>query len=216
MILEKGKMADYKKRDSEVNVVNEPDMSRTYTARDYLEWTFDGLYELIRGKVYKMSPAPSSAHQDISTNLVLMLGAIKREHHCKLYHSPFDVYLVKPGQHWKDTDIVLEPDLCIICDPGKIQKRGCVGSPDFVLEILSPSTSKRDHREKFSLYEEYGVPEYWIVDPFNKCIIRNILKDDKYEIQRAAFAEEVISPQQFPDLKIKVEDVFEGIGEFVE
>ncbi len=208
-------MAKYEREESEVNVVNEPDMSRTYTARDYLEWTFEGLYELILGKVYKMSPAPSADHQRISRKLSRkFFNFFEEGHRCEAFNSPIDVFLVKQGQDWKDTKIILEPDLCVICDSSKIHPQGCIGSPDFVLEILSPSTSKRDHREKFSLYEEYGVPEYWIVDPFNKCIIRNILKEDKYEIQRAAFAEEVISPQQFPDLKITVEDVFEGIGEF--
>ncbi len=208
-------MAKYEQKESDLNAANEPDMSRTYTARDYLEWTFEGLYELIRGKVYKMSPAPSADHQRIVSNIARsFLTFFKATNPCQVFLAPFDVYLYKNEEDWKDTKVILEPDLCIICDKSKIKKQGCVGSPDFVLEILSPSTAKKDHREKFSLYEEYGVPEYWIVDPFNKYIVRNILKEGKYEIQRAAFAEEVISPQQFPDLKITVEEVFEGVGEF--
>ncbi len=164
-----------------------------------------------------MSPAPGSEHQKIVSNLArAFLNHFHATDPCQVFIAPFDVFLTKKGEDWKETKVVLEPDLCIICDKDKIKKQGCIGFPDFVLEILSPSTSKRDHREKFSLYEEYAVPEYWIVDPFNKCIIRNLLKNGKYEIQRAAFAEEVISPRQFPDLKVKVEDVFEGIGEFEE
>ncbi len=202
-------MAKYRQQETDVNVAKEPDTSRTYTARDYLEWTFEGLYELIRGKVYKMSPAPGADHQRISRKLSRkFFNFFKEGHQCEAFNSPIDVFLVKPGQDWKDTKVILEPDLCVICDSTKIHERGCIGSPDFVLEILSPSTLKRDHREKFSLYEEYAVPEYWIVDPSNKCIIRNLLKNGKFEIQRAAFAEEVISPQQFPDLKIAVADIF--------
>ncbi len=208
-------MTDYKSEKQEVDVLKEPDYSRSYTARDYLDWTFEGLYELIHGVAHKMSPAPSANHQRISRKLSrVFFNYFQEGQKCEAFNSPIDVFLIKEGEDWKETKVILEPDLCIICDPAKIQKQGCIGSPDFVLEILSPATAKKDFTDKFSLYEEYGVAEYWIVDPFNKCVIRNILKQEKYEIQRAAFAEELISPQQFPELTIKVADVFEGIGHY--
>lgn len=205
-------MAEYRTGESRKNQVQEPDMSGSYTARDYLSWTFDGLYELIRGKVYKMSPAPSTNHQRIALNITRrLIPHFNPGDRCELFFAPFDVFLVKSGDDWRKTRTVVEPDICIICDPSKINLHGCIGSPDFILEILSPSTATKDQREKFDIYGEYGVPEYWIADPFSRSVTRNILKTNgRYQIQRPSFEKEVVTPRQFPDLKIKVEDIFEG------
>lgn len=203
-------MAEYK-IEEKTHELNEPDMTRSYTARDYLEWTFDGLYEIIRGKVFKMSPAPGSSHQTVSTNLVILFAPIRKHGPCQLFHAPFDVFLIKPGDNWKDTKTVVEPDLCIVCDSNKINERGCIGPPDFVLEILSASSSKRDLKTKMELYEEFEIPEYWVVDPVLQSVSRNLLKDGKYQIQRPVFEGDILTPQQFPELKIDVKEVFYGL-----
>src|ERR1051326_1322062 len=140
--------------------VSEPDPSRYYTAREYQQWTYEGLYELIHGKAYKMGPpSPNTNHQ----SSVISLGSSFFHHFknekCTVFVSPFDVYLVKPGEDYKQCRNILEPDVCIICDPDKIKDFGCVGAPDLVVEILSPSTAKRDLKLKYELYEEYGVKE---------------------------------------------------------
>src|SRR5207237_8490272 len=93
---------------------------------------------------------------------------------------PFDVYLVKPEQDYKKTRNVVQPDLCIICDKEKIKKFGCVGSPDLLVEILSPSTASKDLKQKYELYEEYGVKEYWVVYPSEKVIQIYTLEDGNY------------------------------------
>lgn len=203
---------DYRERKDQHSEVKEPDMSRSYTARDYLQWRFEGLYELIRGKVSRMTPAPSSGHQKVSMKLIQLFLKNWKQNSCELFHAPFDIFLVKNGQAWEDTDVVVEPDLCIICDKEKITERGCIGSPDFVLEILSKSSAAKDLREKFEIYQEYQIPEYWIVDPFNQSVIRNILERSRYEIQRTAVKDDIIAPVHFPELELKVSDLFKGLS----
>lgn len=206
-------MKNYQQPSPEKQQVNEPDMSRSYTAREYLEWTFDGLYEIIRGKVFKMSPSPGTIHQRISMNLTrIFLPHFHKKSNCEIFVAPLDVFFVKPGKNWKDTNIILEPDLCLVCDATKIHKRGIIGSPDFVLEILSPSTSAKDQKLKFDIYEEYQVPEYWIVDPAKRSISRNVLKNGSYEIQPAAVMGDEIYPAQFPQVKVALNDVFHAPG----
>lgn len=146
------------------NQVQEPDLSGTYTAAEYLQWKLDEMVELIRGKVFKMTPAPSSNHQRIAVELIRIFANHFHNKKCEVFEAPFDVYLVAVGQDYKTAENIVEPDLCVICEPGKIRKFGCVGAPDFVIEILSPSTSKKDLKDKFELYEEFGVREYcWYI-----------------------------------------------------
>src|SRR5687768_7565222 len=129
----------------------EPDLSGSYTAKDYMKWTFEGLVELIRGKIYKMSPAPTSRHQRILIKLLVTFEKLVQNGPCTLFIAPFDVYLVKPGQHYKETRNVIQPDICIICEKEKIREFGCVGSPDLLVEILSPSTASKDLKQKYEL-----------------------------------------------------------------
>ncbi|HAA11279.1 MAG TPA: hypothetical protein DCE41_06075 [Cytophagales bacterium] len=143
------------------------DIDKAYSYADYLRWTFEERVELIRGKIFPMTPAPARKHQEVSSY-------ISRQFHmylaptdpCKFYAAPFDVRLPKPGLE-KDDEIinVVQPDLCVVCDPAKLDDRGCLGAPDLIIEILSPSTSKKDLNEKYDLYQESGVKEYWIVFP---------------------------------------------------
>ena len=102
----------------------EPDLSGTYTAKDYLTWQLDELVELIRGKIYKMSPSPTSNHQRISLRLGGAFLNFFENKKCEVFVAPFDVYLVKPGQDYKEAKNIVEPDLCVICDTSKIKKFG--------------------------------------------------------------------------------------------
>ncbi|MDZ7847021.1 MAG: Uma2 family endonuclease [Owenweeksia sp.] len=154
---------DYPKQDDRTSEVHEPDLSGTYTAKDYITWQVDELLELIRGKIFKMSPSPLVNHQRVHSRLHLQMAAKPRhKDKCEIFQAPLDVYLIHPGEDWQETQNIVEPDLFIVCDPSKINRRGCMGAPDFVVEILSPGTSKKDASLKMELYEEYGVREYWI------------------------------------------------------
>ncbi|MFN0048911.1 MAG: Uma2 family endonuclease [Cytophagales bacterium] len=156
-----------------VTKLSDLDLNKTYTVLDYLSWQFDDMIELIKGKIYQMSPAPRSQHQWISQNLSFEIEQIKRKKRkCRIFVAPFDVYLqgISEGE-----STVVQPDICIICDRNKIVDRGCSGAPDLIIEILSPATLTKDVNIKYHLYEENGVLEYWIVDTKERQIITHYL-----------------------------------------
>ena len=152
------------------------DLKRKYTFADYLTWKFNERVEILRGWVARMSPAPSPYHQRVSTELQGALYIYLKGSNCLLFSAPFDVRF----PNTKGGESVVQPDLCVICDPSKIDDKGCVGAPDFVIEILSPSNTKHELRDKYELYEESGVGEYWIVDPQRRSVARFILEGDRF------------------------------------
>lgn len=186
--------------------IDQLDLKKTYTYADYLLWQFSERVELIKGYILKMSPAPNRNHQKISMNLSRDLSYFFKSKQCNLYAAPFDVRLpIKSGK--KDTTVV-QPDLCIICDESKLDEQGCNGAPDLIVEILSASNSKHDIDTKFKLYEEAGVKEYWIVEPYDKMVLVYTLIDEKY-IGLKPFSEgEIIDSPLFPDLKLATDEVF--------
>jgi Uma2 family endonuclease len=142
-----------------------------YTYKDYLTWDDDERWELISGQLYNMTPAPSRRHQKLSGELFRQFANFLFGKTCEVYDAPFDVRLPEPGESDDDAQNVVQPDLVVICDPSKLDDHGCKGSPDLVVEILSPSTSRKDLKEKFLLYERAGVKEYWVVDPVAKTVM---------------------------------------------
>ncbi len=142
-----------------------------YNYKEYCSWPEDERWELIDGIAYNMSPAPSSRHQRIASIIHGELYIFLKNKQCKAYTAPFDVMLpIFPIENEDNIDTIVQPDISVICDPSKITKKGCLGAPDLVVEILSPSTSKKDLNEKFGLYEKHGVKEYWVIDPGNEYI----------------------------------------------
>ncbi|MFP4017404.1 MAG: Uma2 family endonuclease, partial [Halanaerobiales bacterium] len=150
-----------KKRDA---YVKETVRDRLYTYGDYLNWSDEKRYELIDGQVYIMTPAPSPRHQKISVELLRQIAMYLFDKECEVFDAPFDVVLPEPDENSEDALTVVQPDILIICDKDKIDKRGCKGAPDFIIEIISPSSGGRDRRDKRDLYEKHGVKEYWLVD----------------------------------------------------
>lgn len=174
--------------------ISQLDLSKSYTIADYLSWQMAEMVELIKGKIFKMSPAPRSGHQFISTNFVgnLFAKLKARNSNCVLCSAPFDVYL--QGLDPKKTTVV-QPDICIICDMNKIEDRGCVGAPDLIIEILSPSTLRKDIDVKFHLYEENGVREYWIVNPKEKQVLTHFLDlSTNLYVETGNYTEEIEIP----------------------
>ncbi|MFK8376799.1 Uma2 family endonuclease [Capnocytophaga canimorsus] len=191
----------------EITDINQLDLNKTYSYADYLLWRFKERVELFRGKILKMSPAPSTKHQTISGNLHFELRLYLKEQKCKLFSAPFDVRIPKQSLEDKDIFSVVQPDLCIICDLSKLDERGCIGAPDLVVEILSPSNSKKEMKEKFQLYEESGVKEYWIIDPNQESVLVNVLENGKYHTQNPIVDDDVNSII-FPNLKIHTDEIF--------
>lgn len=190
------------------------DLSRKYTYADYLTWQFDELVELIRGKVFRMSPAPNTSHQACSSNLHVIIGSYLRNKACKVFSAPFDVRLpLPPDQQASDKiDTIVQPDLCVICDLAKLDAKGCQGAPDWIIEILSESTAHKDLTDKFDLYQRAGVREYWVVHPSEGTVLPYLLTDEgAYELIRPnpfTVGEEV-PVGIFPDLVVELGEVFE-------
>ena len=122
--------------------------------------------ELIDGEIYYMA-GPSATHQRILNFLQYTVYGYLKGKTCEVFSAPFDVYF----QHQEeDTPNIVQPDLMVICDRNKITKKGCIGAPDWIIEVVSPSTAHRDYLTKLPLYAEHGVKEYWIVNPMNETI----------------------------------------------
>jgi Uma2 family endonuclease len=160
------------------------DYNKRYTYADYVSWMDEKRRELVNGFIRMMSPAASAHHQKICINLGGELRHIIRKNKgkCEIFVAPFDVRLPKNGETEDGKiDTVVQPDICIVCDPAKIDwKRGCMGAPDFVAEVQSVSTARYDLTEKFSLYEASGVREYWVVYPFLGVEVFLLQTDGRY------------------------------------
>ena len=148
-----------------------PQESGRYTYGEYCRWPDEERWELIDGVPYDMSPAPSRTHQEILGELHLQIAPFLRDKGCAVYLAPFDVRLPdNDAQPDSEVPTVVQPDITVICDDGKLDEAGCRGAPDWVIEILSPSTAPKDLREKLLLYERHGVREYWVVHPRENVI----------------------------------------------
>lgn len=165
------KLTVYNIDDNSFSKVEEPDPSASYTYADYLNWKFEEQLELIRGKIFRMSPAPAPIHQEICSNLNSAFNIYLKKKKCKVYPAPFDVRLPENNNTAdKKITTVVQPDLCVICDLSKIDSKGCIGAPDLIIEVLSPGNSQKEIRIKFDLYEKAGVKEYWIVYPIEQSV----------------------------------------------
>ena len=184
------------------------DLSKAYTFKDYLSWTFKERVELFKGYIARMSPAPTSKHQEISSNLHFSLAYFLQKKPCKVVAAPFDVYL--PAIKG-DGQTVVQPDLCVICDTSKIKKQGCVGPPDLVIEILSLGNSRKEVSTKFQIYEQAGVREYWVVFPYEQVIQQYILQDGKF--QTMPVAEITIKSVVLEGLEVDIDTIFDTIAE---
>jgi len=154
------------------------DTSKRYTNADYQTWPEGERWELIGGVAYCMSPTPRIRHQGLSGSLYRALANWLQGKECAPFYAPVDVFL--PDGVEDSTETVVQPDILVVCDGGKIGEEGIFGAPDFIAEILSPSTAYKDLSNKLKLYERSGVREYWIVNPDTGSVFRYVLKDGLY------------------------------------
>ena len=149
-------------------------LDKGYTYADYCSWEDGERWELIGGEAYAMAPSPSEGHQGISGRIFGQLYMYLRGKPCKVYAAPFDVRLNADGAD----DTVVQPDILVVCDKSKLEGgKGVTGAPDFIIEILSPSSLRHDLITKFKLYQRSGVREYWIVDPESKIIKTHVFHE---------------------------------------
>jgi len=152
---------------------------RRYTYADYRTWPEDERWELIHGEAWNMSAAPSLNHQRIIVRMSQWIATFLEGRPCEVIVAPLDVFFPADAHQPEDeVDTVVQPDLVVVCDPGKLYTRGCRGAPDWVIEILSPYTSSKDMHQKRALYQEQGVREYWIIDPAGRYVHVYLLGED--------------------------------------
>lgn len=182
-----------------------------YSYADYLRWQFDRFVELLRGRLLPMA-APGEFHQRISWKIGGAFYNYFNDKPCRAYAAPFDVRLYdrhKSTQADQDIYTVLQPDLCVVCDRSKIDRRGCLGAPDLVVEILSESNHAREMDLKYSLYEEAGVQEYWIISPQDQSALVYVLNaEGQYVGLKPVSNEGVLHSRLFPGLSIEMAGVF--------
>lgn len=184
--------------------MNMIDPQKKYTYRDYLSWDDNERWELIDGAPYLMT-APLKKHQDIVGNVFTAFKNYLRGKTCRAYVSPFDVRFSDD----EETDVVVQPDVTIYCDSNKTDRRGGIGTPDLVVEVLSDSTARKDRWEKYKLYERHGVQEYWVIDPNFEVIEVYHLKNGHYRPQGAYGRDETLSVGIFEGFTIQVNELFE-------
>ena len=151
-----------------------------YTYADYLTWPDDARYELIDGEAFLMSPAPLVEHQEVAGELFRQLANQLDGQPCRPYIAPVDVRLPRTDEADAVIDTVVQPDVLVVCDPSKIDRRGVRGAPDWVLEVLSPSTAAHDQIAKRRTYERAGVREYWLVHPGDRTLTVYVLENGQY------------------------------------
>jgi Uma2 family endonuclease len=183
------------------------DLSKNYTYADYLTWQFQERLELIKGKVFKMSPAPSANHQRVSGVLFYEIYNYLKGKSCSIFAAPFDVRLSRLVNERQVTTVV-QPDICVICDPVKIDARGAIGAPDIIVEILSPGNNKKELQNKYEVYEEAGVQEYWIIHPYEKTFLKYTLINCVYQASRLLTEGDQVTTSILPGFVLNLDDVF--------
>ncbi len=175
---------------------------KIFTAKDYWNLPEDQRAELIDGQLYNMAP-PSRLHQELVMELASTIRNYIKSHHgtCKVYPAPFAVDLNADDQTY------VEPDISVICDSKKLTDRGCSGAPDFIIEIVSPSSRKMDYGKKMWLYMNAGVREYWIVDPSMKRT--TLYRFEDTEAPMIVSFEHPIQMGIYPELKITIANLLE-------
>ncbi|MDO9105311.1 MAG: Uma2 family endonuclease [Methylovulum sp.] len=141
-----------------------------YCYGDYLAWPDDTRYELIDGQAYAMSPVPDLTHQDVAGEIYLQVRLALKGKPCRVFIAPVDVRLPKHDEADQQIDTVVQPDVLVVCDSSKLDRRGVKGAPDWIVEVLSPSTASHDQIRKRALYENHGVKEYWLVHPIDRLL----------------------------------------------
>ncbi len=199
-----------------ITQLSQLDLTGSYSYADYLSWRLTETVELIKGRIQIMSPAPNVKHQRLSIYLGSQLFFYFENKACQVFDAPFDVRLYDRTKSLladKDITTVVQPDICVICDKEKLDEQGCNGAPDWIIEILSKSTAKKDIKDKHALYAESGVTEYWLIYPYEEVIHQFVLNDQtqQYHLHNSYAGDDVAVPYLFPDLTIDLTALFKDV-----
>jgi len=192
--------------------IDQLDFRKKYSYGDYLTWKFKERVELFKGRIFRMSPAPSVRHQRVLGEFYVLLKNFLKEKksNCQAFIAPFDVRLpvsFKKGQ----VSTVVQPDLCVICDDSMLDEQGCNGAPDLVIEVLSPGNSKKEMQQKFDLYQEAEVKEYWLVHPIDETVIVYYLNEfDEYIGSRIFSESDKVESKVIEGFVLQLDIIFNG------
>ncbi len=185
-----------------------PQDERKYSYVDYLAWQEGEPIEIIDGHVFYKTPAPTRKHQQVLRELATEFSLFLRDKECEVFFAPFDVRLLAEKKTDEEVFNIVQPDLVIVCDKKKLDEKGCNGSPDMMVEILSPTSVKVDRWKKYQLYEQAGVKEYWIIDVINEAIEVYYLKNQQYEFNGVFTREDHIEVKSLQGFVIGVNQIF--------
>ncbi len=150
-------------------------------------------------------------------NLSRVLANFFLRQKCQVFAAPFDMRVYDRKKSIlanKEIHTVVQPDLCVICDPELLDHQGCNGAPDWVIEILSKGNSKKELQLKYVLYAESGVSEYWLVYPYEQAVHQFVLNDSgSYELKHMYADDDIAIPHLFPDLAVDLSEVFESFDD---
>ena len=181
-----------------------PIEDKIYTYDDYLKFADNEIVEIIDGRISAMSPAPSRIHQELIMEISAEIRNYIKSNNgkCKVYPAPFDVVLVSENQNATDSKNIVQPDISVICDKSKLTDKGCTGSPDMIVEIISPFNPSNDYVRKLNLYEQFKIKEYWIVNPMKKNILVYTLTDNGYNMPDMYTFNDKVKVNIYNDLEI--------------
>jgi Uma2 family endonuclease len=175
-------------------------IDKKYTYADYLTWPDEERWEIIDGEAYDMTPAPTTGHQKIAGRIYAGFEVALAGKPCVPFISPTDVVL--------DATNIVQPDVFVVCDKTKITDANIQGAPDLVVEVLSPSTTVKDKREKKALYERFGVREYILVHPRDEIVDRYRLVDGRYLSEDVFNWDETLTLTALPELMFNLWEIF--------
>jgi Uma2 family endonuclease len=179
-----------------------------HTYADYCAWPDDVRYELIDGIAYALVPTPTRIHQKILGEIARQIADALEGTPCEVYIAPFDVRLPRADEADELVDTVVQPDLSIICDPAKLDDKGCRGAPDWIVEVLSPTTATHDHVRKRLTYERAGVREFWLLHPVDRMLTVYRLVEGRYGFPEIYETLGSLAAQCVPAVVVEWEGIF--------
>ena len=180
-----------------------------FTYRDYASLPDEERWELIDGVAYNMTPAPTTSHQSVTGNLFGILFGLLRGHPCRVFAAPVDVLLPAGDEADEEVDTTVQPDAFVICNPGIVQEKFVRGTPDWVIEVLSPSTAGKDEGIKRDRYQRAGVKEYWLLHPTDRTLVSYRLENGAYGLPDVFGADDRIAIPVPEGAEIEMAEVFD-------
>lgn len=182
-----------------------------HTYGDYLTWPEDVRYELIDGEAFCMAPAPTRSHQRLLMEISRQVADALEGGPCEVNLAPFDVRLPDGDEADEAIATVVQPDLLVVCDPAKLDERGCRGAPDWIVEVLSPGSAGHDQIRKLAIYERHGVREYWLAHPVDRVVTVYRLEDGAFACPSVHEMQGMLRCKACPEVEIDWDRVVRGL-----